>query len=140
MDTTNKLKFRLPVPPSTNNAFVNVQRRGRVKSKSYTAWLREADKWYQLQRLHALKPILGPRSLRILLPKIRGDASNRIKLIEDYLVSRGLTGDDRDNVKVSIAVDPQIVSSFVWITVEGRHEVVQTRSERRPGRDDWADG
>lgn len=101
-----------------NNAYINVQKRGRVKSKRYVEWLREADKWYQLQRLHAVRPILGPRILHIRLPKIRGDASNRIKLVEDYLVSRGLTGDDRHNVRVTVEVDPEIYPQFCWITVE----------------------
>jgi Holliday junction resolvase RusA-like endonuclease len=108
--------LKLPVPPSVNNAFVNVPKRGRVKSKKYKSWLKEADAWYQIQHLHKLKPILGPRSIHIRLPKLRGDASNYIKLVEDYLVSRGLTGDDKLNVSVTIEVDPG-ETQFCWVTV-----------------------
>jgi hypothetical protein len=107
MDTTpSKLEFRLPVPPSLNNAFVNVQRHGRARSREYRNWLSQADKWYYLQRLNKLEPITGPRALHISLPQIRGDASNRIKLVEDWLVSRKLTGDDKHNLQVSVEVTP----------------------------------
>jgi hypothetical protein len=113
MDTTHKLEFRLPVPPSLNNIFINVQKHGRAKSREYRAWLSEADKWYYLQRLNKLKPINGPRALHIRLPRIRGDASNRIKVIEDWLVSRKLTGDDRHNLRVSVEVDSGSVNHCV---------------------------
>jgi hypothetical protein len=116
MDTTNKLEFRLPVPPSLNNAFVNVQKHGRARSREYRVWLSQADKWYYLQGLHKLEPIVGPRALHISLPQIRGDASNRIKLVEDWLVSRKLTGDDKHNLRVSVEVTP-VYANHCTVTV-----------------------
>lgn len=98
--------LRLPVPPSTNNLFLNI-RRGRAKSRAYRDWLAEADKWFLTQK-RGLVSIIGPRTLEIKLPKIRGDASNRIKAAEDYLVSRGITGDDKNNRKVSVEIDESL--------------------------------
>lgn len=112
--------IKLPIPPSANGAFINLPKRGRAKSKRYTEWLKEADKWYQLQRLHELKPIAGPRAIHIRLPKIRGDIDNRIKLPVDYLVSRGLTGDDKLNVSITVEIDPDMEVKFCWITVTER--------------------
>jgi Holliday junction resolvase RusA-like endonuclease len=114
------LIIRLPVPPSVNNAFINLPQGGRAKGKAYTKWLKEADKWYQLQRLAAVKPILGPRAIHIRLPKVRGDIDNYAKLPIDYLVSRGLTGDDKLNLSLTVEVDPDMETSFCWITVTER--------------------
>lgn len=92
----------LPVPPSVNAAYANVPRVGRVKTAAYKAWIRQAD-GYVLSQKARIKPVSGPCEISIRVPlKMRGDVSNRIKLAEDYLVSRGITGDDRNNRKVSI--------------------------------------
>jgi Holliday junction resolvase RusA-like endonuclease len=48
---------------------------------------------------------------------MRGDLDNYIKLTCDYLVSRGLTGDDRHNVKVTVESDPDMEVRFCWVTV-----------------------
>lgn len=106
----------LPVPPSINDAYRNVSQkeriaaisrgkkppRGRRKSYEYFAWERQADKYYQAQK-RAITPMTGPLEITIRLPmKMRGDATNRIKCAEDYLVSRGITGDDKHNHKVTV--------------------------------------
>jgi Holliday junction resolvase RusA-like endonuclease len=104
--------LRLPVPPSVNALFYNRRKgavgrngkklRGRGKTDEYKAWLDEADGWL-LEQKRGLTPITGPCSMRITIPaKTRGDVSNRIKSVEDFCVSRGLTSDDKNNRKVSI--------------------------------------
>lgn len=108
--------FRLPIPPSVNGLYANV-RKGRIKTKLYRAWLKEADAWYWLQDLHKREPIAGPAEVHIRIPKIRGDASNRIKAAEDYLVSRKLTSDDKNNRKVTVEVDEGLEMRECWITV-----------------------
>jgi len=96
------MKFVLPLPPSVNAIFANVPGVGRVKTRAYKAWLKEADGYYWMQK-SKIRPIEGPCNVRFLVPlKMRGDISNRIKAAEDYLVSRKITGDDKHNVKVSI--------------------------------------
>lgn len=95
--------LRLPVPPSTNNLYPTNRKTGRrFKSAEYKTWIAEADGWL-LEQKRGLIPITGPCSMRITIPaKTRGDVSNRIKSVEDFCVSRGLTSDDKNNRKVSI--------------------------------------
>lgn len=95
--------IRLPVPPSVNALYRNVRGRGRVKTRLYRQWIKQADKHLMLQAWDI--PNGGKCELMIRLPKIRGDVSNRIKAAEDYLVSRGITADDKHNRKVSVEVD-----------------------------------
>jgi len=82
----------LPVPPSTNNLFVNVRGRGRRKSDEYRAWLHEAGLKLNLQRP---QPVSGPVHVTIRIPDIaRGDLDNRIKASLDLLVKHRLIEDD----------------------------------------------
>lgn len=96
--------INLPVPPSINAAYANRKGgkgRGRVKTGAYWRWLDQADRHLLMQK-RGLTPMRGPLVIEIRLPvSMRGDVSNRIKLAEDFLVSRGLTGDDKHNHKVS---------------------------------------
>lgn len=91
-------EFVLPIAPSTNQAWTNRKGgfgRGRVRSARYHKWLREADRWYLLQKLGQLPKLSPPFRCHLELPKIKGDIDNRIKLLLDYLVSREITPDDR---------------------------------------------
>ncbi len=108
------ITLRLPVPPSTNNLFLNI-RRGRAKSKLYRDWLIEADKWLLMQ-----KPVLsvaGPCEIAIRVPTGgRSDLDNNLKAPLDYLVSRGVTGDDKNNQRVSIEASDQVDCCEVTVT------------------------
>ena len=111
--------IRLPVPPSTNAMYFNRKYgkgRGRIKTPAYRKWLVEADGWYLEQKRRLIHPPRVPLSIKIMLPKIRGDASNRIKAAEDYLVSRGITGDDRHNHEVSVKIVPELDCCVISIT------------------------
>jgi hypothetical protein len=103
----------LPVPPSVNALYGNRRKGtkgpGRYKTAAYRNWLRIADSYLLGQKRpwasgpSRVEQMTGPLEIRIRLPlKARGDVSNRIKAIEDYLVSREITGDDRHNWRVSI--------------------------------------
>lgn len=110
--------LRLPLPPSVNSLYYNRRGgkgRGRIKTPAYRRWIAEADGWYLLQK-RSLKSMSGKLEIQIRLPGIRGDATNRIKAIEDYLVSRGITGDDRHNHKVSVEIVPELDCCIVEIT------------------------
>jgi crossover junction endodeoxyribonuclease RusA len=114
----------LPVPPSVNGAYRNVAGRGRVKSRSYKIWLRNADAIYLSQK-REIKPVTGPCDLYIKIPaSTRGDVSNRIKAVEDYLVSREITGDDRHNRKVTIERDESVTCCVVTITPADSRPVI----------------
>jgi len=96
------LILRLPLPPSVNAAYGNRQGpgRGRYKTAAYKAWLVEADKWL-LKQKRGLVPVFGPAMVCVrLLMKMRGYVSNRIKVAEDFLVSRRITSDDKNNLFV----------------------------------------
>lgn len=113
------IRLTLPVPPSVNALYRNVNGRGRVKTKAYKLWLTQADMHLLAHRVTGdkLMPIEGPCELQIRLPKIRGDVSNRTKAAEDYLVSRRITGDDKNNRKVTIWTDAAMDKGLCEITV-----------------------
>ncbi len=86
----------VPVPPSSNNMFVNVRGTGRVKSKEYTKWLGIAIDVLKPWR----QPLTYPVSLVFVIReplRANSDATNRIKAVEDALVSAGVI--QNDNVK-----------------------------------------
>lgn len=89
----------LPLPPSTNNLFVNVGRR-RAKSRAYTAW-REEVGW--MLNIAPKWKVKGRICLMLYLPSdMRGDISNRVKAVEDALVDYGRIDDDRNVVELHV--------------------------------------
>lgn len=109
MSQTSAL-VRLPVPVSINQAYRNVPGRGRVKTRKLTAWLKQADMAYLMQK-RGIPQMRGLLILDIRVPeKTRGDITNRIKTLEDWLVSRNITGDDKHNWRVSIERDPNLTT------------------------------
>jgi Holliday junction resolvase RusA-like endonuclease len=128
--TTGVIVLMLPTPPSSNSNHPNSPRGGRYKSPAYKEWLKDADEAY-IQQKRGVKPIIGERELEIRIPaNTKGDVSNRIKAIEDYLVSREITGDDRFNRKVSIERD---VSLFDLCVVTVRRVTAQTPAANTEG-------
>ena len=89
------LRLRLPIAPPLNNAYVNVAGHGRRKSARHRAWIKNADAYYVAQGLQRVEKITVPYVCRMIFPKHRGDIDGRAKLALDWLVSRGLTIDDR---------------------------------------------
>lgn len=101
--------IRLPPPPSVNCLYRNVRGVGRVKTGRYKRWLVMADGYWLAQK-RSLRPFVGPLALSIRVPaKGRADCSNLIKAIEDYLVTREITPDDKHNWKVSIERSPEVL-------------------------------
>lgn len=84
----------LSMPPSTNNMFVNVAGKGRVKSKEYVSWSRTAAMVIMAQRV---RKFTVPVRIKIEVNNPRGlgfDLDNRIKAIQDALVTSGILIDD----------------------------------------------
>lgn len=113
------LTLSLPVAPSANNAFANRKGGkgfGRVKSGRYRAWIKQADDYYVLQRLGRATPITGPYTCKMVFPELRGDLDGRAKLILDWMVSRGLTPDDKHLRKLELEKEFE-GNGLVWIVV-----------------------
>lgn len=97
------------IPPSTNNLFVNVRGKGRVRSERYRTWLQAAG--WDMKRYHNIRWDV-PVCLTIVIGKLRAnaDVSNRIKAVEDLLVSHKIIpGDSIEwvrGVSVSLAQEP----------------------------------
>jgi Holliday junction resolvase RusA-like endonuclease len=115
------LALSLPVAPSVNNAFINRKGGrgyGRIKSPSYRRWLKQADAYYTLQGLHRAPRITAPYSCKMVFPKLRGDLDGRAKLLLDWMVSRGLTIDDKHCRKLELEIDIEANGDLVWIRVQ----------------------
>lgn len=84
------MRFVLPLPPSTNNLFVNVPGVGRRKSAAYKAWLKEAGGAILPQRAKQRMPDNPPYMIDVWL--FFGDARQRdhdnyVKAVQDFLAS-----------------------------------------------------
>lgn len=114
--TNKSVCLVLPVPPSVNAAYRNVAGRGRARTEAYLNWLSLADGALLQQKRH-ITPLRGKCVLSIRIPSdTRGDISNRIKVCEDWLVAREITGDDKHNDEVTIKRDPSL-DGYCVVTV-----------------------
>jgi len=108
-----ELVIHLSLPPSTNNLFATDRSsRRRFRTAEYLAWVKENG-----YRLNAQRPLLMAGKVILLIeleePKTahRQDCTNRVKAVEDLLVShRIIQGDDQRFVR-------SVTSS--WAPVEG---------------------
>lgn len=91
---TSPVTLTVPMPPSVNNAFVNLRRGGRAKSRATKDWESHA-----LWHVKAQHPPIVAGPVLILLGFERtaasADADNRVKLTLDLLVKAGVIEDDR---------------------------------------------
>jgi Holliday junction resolvase RusA-like endonuclease len=86
---------KLPLPPSANKLFFNVPGKGRVKTRAYKNWRRNAVLSIFAQ-VRADQRIGGPVGLSICVPnRMRGDLDNRLKGLIDALVASNRIDDDK---------------------------------------------
>jgi Holliday junction resolvase RusA-like endonuclease len=108
------ITLSLPLPPSVNNLFVNRRDgKGRYTSPRYKAWQTEAG-W----EINRQKPgrVWGDYELHIVLPKMRGDADNRLKPLLDLLVKHEVTDDDAKCRLITVAKTDE--NSTVSVTIK----------------------
>jgi Holliday junction resolvase RusA-like endonuclease len=108
-----ELILELPMPPTANNLFATDARSGRrFKTHEYREWIKEAG-W----RLAAQRPPLVRGKVSLLLeieePKTarRQDCTNRVKAVEDLLVSHRIIEGDCQKFVRTVTVR--------WAAVEG---------------------
>ena len=122
----------LPLVPSLNGAYVAIPGK-RVPSKEHVDWKRAAGWTIQTMKPRP-EPVTGPYTLTLLVPqKMRGDVSNRPKLLEDLLVEMGLTPDDSRAEAVVCRRDRSISAGMCRVTVEavGDESISRGRDEPR---------
>ena len=109
-------RLRLPMPPSTNALYRNAYGRGRVKTKRYEAWLRQADMSFLLQK-RGITPVHGPYHLHIWRPSDGIDTDN-LKAVPDVLVRWHLV--DADSPKFCRSVHIEVVDGLSELELEVR--------------------
>lgn len=85
--------IELPLPPSTNNLFINLPGKGRVKSGAYKAWQRQAS---AALTFASWDMPAKPYNVTIRLNMDhRGDIDNRVKPVLDLLVTHHVISGDQ---------------------------------------------
>lgn len=113
------LNIIIPTPPSVNAMYCNSRNgkgRGRYKSRQYKEWLDEAGWSVKAQRPER---VAGPYWLAISLPRIRGDIDNRVKAINDLLVSLNLVDDDKHCEALTIKRRSDLGLTEITVTAAG---------------------
>lgn len=93
--------YVLTPPPSVNAMYYNVAGAGRRKTRQYQAWIRGELRALLAQRA---KPVDGKATVKITLPKSRGDIDNKVKPTLDLLVRAGVLPDDKQKFVSGISV------------------------------------
>lgn len=118
----------MPMPPSTNNLFVNRGRK-RARSSKYDLWVTAAG--WELKRQRA-SHVAGPVSLAFEfeegIDNRKRDISNLIKAPEDLLVRHGvITADDNSIVReISMKWSRSVKGCQVTIVPVESHRVPET--------------
>lgn len=99
----------LPIPPSTNNLYINLKRGGRAKSAAYKDWLRLARNACQAAYVASGGPVWPDKTPMRLTARVgvnyRRDVSNCLKPVEDALCAFLPIPDDRYNDQIAAVRD-----------------------------------
>lgn len=99
---TSPLYFKLPLPPSQNNMFINGRAgKGRFISPLYKAWKNEASMCAYLQNKARIEGPFAVQINAVRPDKRRRDIDNLIKPLVDLLVSQGFVTDDSEMQQVT---------------------------------------
>lgn len=106
---------RLPVPPSTNNLFVNKKVGGRFLSPAYKAWRTSAGWALNLSRPVPFCGDLVEVSLTVPRKPASRDLDNFAKAPIDLLVAHAIINDDKQIERLTISRhdDADIILSVV---------------------------
>lgn len=93
---------KLSPPPSVNRLFRNVAGKGRVKTKAYKNWRKNAVLSIYAQ-VRADQRVGGSVAVTISLPAtMKGDIDNRIKGLLDALVASNRIDDDKHVAAITV--------------------------------------
>ena len=103
----------LPMPPTSNRIFVNVPGKGRVRSKKYTKWAKEAGWAVRMQKIGRIS---GKVEVEIGVKRVAAaDIDNRIKPTLDLLVTMGVIDDDKHVEKITCEWRDDIEGAVVTV-------------------------
>jgi len=109
------VSITLPMPPSVNRCWANVEGVGRVRSTAYRRWSKAATQELQAQQAGAI-----PGKFAVVITagrmKRRCDIDNRIKGVLD-LLSGVVTEDDANCERVSAGWSDDIESGMMLVQV-----------------------
>src|SRR4051812_30722336 len=98
----DKVEFTVPLPPPLNGLFFNVPGKGRVKSRRYREWIKEAGWAVAAARVGH---IAGPVKVDILLPNsVRADTDAYFKALLDLAVRHSVIEGDNSKIVRSLSV------------------------------------
>ncbi len=98
--------IQIPLPPSTNNLFINKKRGGRIDSPKYRAW-----KKLVAPLLNGIPPVKSyPVQITLAIRKGKGwrsnsDIANREKAATDALVTAGILLDDTEKCIQRVVIE-----------------------------------
>lgn len=95
------IRYVLPLPPSGNNLFLNVNGRGRIKTPAYRDWIEAAGYEILAQGRQKLRGKVSVALLCSRPDRRKRDCSNLIKPVEDLLVRMAVIEDDSFVERVS---------------------------------------
>jgi Holliday junction resolvase RusA-like endonuclease len=95
--------FQVPLPPPANSLFANVAGKGRVKSRRYRAWIKEAGWLVRSQRVGTIE---GAVQIRVEISNsAKSDTDSFFKSILDLAVRNGLIEDDNSKIVRGLTLD-----------------------------------
>lgn len=110
--------LKLAPPPSVNRAFRNVAGKGRVKTRDYRTWRRDAVLTIY-EQVPATKRIGGAVAVTINLPAgLQGDIDNRIKGILDALVASQRIDDDKHVSAITVRRNAPDKCALIWVEAD----------------------
>lgn len=113
----------LPAPPSTNNLFLNMPGKGRIKSPEYRAWMTEAG-WNIASQRKGAETMHAPVAVEIRLrrPRANADLDNRSKAVLDALQNHLVIGNDNlvHDLRIVWDLSVPIGRCLVTVTAIGR--------------------
>lgn len=110
--------LQLPPPPSVNRAFRNVPGKGRVKTRDYRNWRRNAVLSIFAQ-VRADQRIGGNVAVTVSLPTtMQGDIDNRLKGILDALVASRRIDDDKHVTTITVRKNAPGKDALIWVDTD----------------------
>jgi Holliday junction resolvase RusA-like endonuclease len=112
------MHLKLPPPPSVNRAFRNVAGKGRVKTRDYRDWRKNAVLAIYAQ-VRADQRIGGSVAVTVSLPtSMQGDIDNRIKGLLDALVASQRIDDDKHVTTITIRRNAPGKDALIWVEAD----------------------